>query len=164
MLLAGEAAGAGVEPGLKDEHGGDLIDDSIAADGGVADVVEMAMGLGGGEALVPEVHDEGELCAELFGEGLRLGGLRALVAGHVERVADDGFQHMVFAEDAGDGLHVRAAMGAVEREEGLRGEAERVGEGDADPAVADVEGDDAWGEVALRPRDAFGSMCLFIHI
>jgi hypothetical protein len=101
------------------------------------------VGFGGGEALVPEVDGDAEFGAEVFGEGLGFGGLGALVAGHVEGVADDGFRCGVLAEDAGDGFEIGAAVGAVQGEEGLRGKAEGVGDGDADAAVADVEADDA---------------------
>ncbi len=157
-FLAGQAGGAGVEPGLEDEDGGDLVDDVLAADGGVAGVVEVAVGLGGGEALVPEVDGEGELGAEVFGECLGLGGLGALVAGHVEGVADDGLGDVVLAEEAGDGLEVGASAGAVEGEDGLGGEAEGVGEGDADAAVADVEGGDAGGGDTWGFGGGFGHM------
>ncbi len=122
----------------------------------MAGVVEVAVGLGGGEALVPEMDGDGELGAEVFGEGLGLGGLRTLVAGHVERVADDGLGDVVLAEDAGDGLEVRAAAGAMQREERLRGEAEGVGERDADAAVADVEGGDAGREIRRFSRAGLG--------
>ncbi len=122
----------------------------------MAGVVEVAVGLGGGEALVPEMDGDGEPGAEVFGEGLGLGGLRTLVAGHVERVADDGLGDVVLAEDAGDGLEVRAAAGAMQREERLRGEAEGVGERDADAAVADVEGGDAGREIRRFSRAGLG--------
>ncbi len=144
LAVAGLLVGAGVEEGLQDEDGGELVDDGAAvAAGGVAGGVEMAVGLGGGEALVPEVDGEAEVGAELLGEGLRLGGLWALVAGHVQGIADDGFGGGVLAQDAGDGFHVGAGVGAVQGEERLRGVAERVGDGDADAAVANIEGEDA---------------------
>ena len=142
--------GAGFEEGLEDEHGGDLVDDVFAADSfgvggaGVAKCVEMAVGLGGGEALVPEVDGEAEFGAEGFGEVLGAGGLGALVAGHVEGVADDGFgDGGVPAEDAGDGFEVVPEAGAVEGEEGLGGVAEFVGEGEADAPVAYVEAENS---------------------
>ncbi len=142
--------GPGFEKGLQDEDGGDLVDDIFAADAfgvgrsGVAEGVKVAVGLGGGEALVPEVDGEAELGAEGFGEGLGAGGLGALIAGHVEGVADDGLgDGGVLAEDAGDGLEVVLEAGAVEGEEGLSGVAEFVGEGEADAAVADVEAENS---------------------
>jgi hypothetical protein len=143
LLFAGEAAGAGVEPGLQNEDGCNLIDDALATDGCVASVVEMAMGLGGGEPLVPEVDCDSELSANLFCKSLGLSGLRALISRHIKRVANYRLGDGVLAEDAGDGLHVGSAVGAVQGEERLRGEAEGIGESDADAAVAYVEAYDA---------------------
>jgi len=110
----------------------------------VAEGVEMAVGFGGGEALVPKVDGEVEFGAEGVGEGLGAGGLGALVAGHVEGVADDGFgDGGVLAKDARDGFEVVAEFGAVQGEEGLGGVAELVGEGEADAAIAYVEAENA---------------------
>ncbi len=135
--------GLGFEEGLEDEDGGDLVDDAFAPQGGVSAGVEMAVGFGGGEALVPELDGEVEFGAEVFGEGLGLGRLRALVAGHMERIPDHDEGDGVLAQDAGDGFEVRASTGAMEREERLRGVAQGVGEGEADAAVAHIEGEDA---------------------
>ena len=141
----------GGEEALEEEGGGDLVDDGGAVDaggvaggpGGVAGVVEEGVGIVGGEAFVEEV--EGEvgvgLAGEVFeglGEGEGFDGLWAGGAVGVERVADeDGFD-FVLADEAGDGFEVGAEVGAVEGEEGLRGETEGVGDGDADAAVADI--------------------------
>jgi hypothetical protein len=46
---------------------------------------------------------------------------------------------VVLADEAGYGFEVGAEVGSVEGEEGLGGEAEGVGDGEADAAVADVE-------------------------
>ncbi len=73
----------GIEVGLQDENGRDLIDDGFAPQDGVPGGIEVAMGLGGGKAFVPEVDGELELGAEQFGKGLGLDGLRAEVAGHI---------------------------------------------------------------------------------
>jgi len=76
--------------------------------------------------------------AEGCGEGLRFGGLRADGAVCVERVADDEDLDLVLADEAGDGFEVCAERGAVKGEERTRGEAELVGDGEADALVADV--------------------------
>ena len=59
---------------------------------------------------------------------------------------------MVLADEAGDGLEVGAEGGAVEREEGLCGEAERVRDGKTDAAVADVEREGAGVRHAVSVR------------
>ncbi len=154
-----EAWGAEAEPGLEQEDGGDLVDDGGAGlavefalpAGEVAApavVVEESVGLGGGEALVEEVKAEvGVLLTEMGGEGLGLGGLRAGITGEMERKADDDVGDEVFADDASDRLQVEVQGFAMEGKERLGGDAEGVGEGEADAAVADVEGEDAliWG-------------------
>ncbi len=76
---------------------------------------------------------------EGLGEGLGLGGLGAGGAVGVQGIADQEDFDFVLADEARDGFEVGAKGGAVEGEERLRGEAERVGDGETDAAVADVE-------------------------
>ena len=109
---------------------------------------EEGVGVVGGEALVEEVEGEGGVrWADEFkqgvGEGRGLGGLRAWGAVGVEGVADEEGFYFVLADEAGDGFEVGAEMGAMEGEERLRGEAEGVGDGEADALVAYVKGEDA---------------------
>jgi len=104
------------------------------------------VGFLGGVTLVEEmVGERGVGGAEFGGEGLGFGGLGAGGAVGVERVADEEDLYAVLADEAGDGFEVGAEVGAVDGEERLRGEAEGVGEGEADAAVADVESQDARG-------------------
>ena len=65
--------------------------------------VQMPVGFGGRQPLVPQMHGEAEVGAQLLGELLRLGRLRALIAGHVQRIADDCLHDGVLAQEAGDG-------------------------------------------------------------
>ena len=102
------------------------------------------MGVVGGEALVEQVVREGGVCfPERLCEGLGFGGLETRGAVNVQRVADEKGFNVVLADEAGDGFEVSAEGGAVEREEGLGGEAERVGDGETDAAVAYVERESA---------------------
>jgi hypothetical protein len=101
------------------------------------------VGVVGGEALVEEMVSEvGVGVAESLGEGLGFGGLRAGGAVCVEGMADEDNFDVVLADEAGDGFEVGAEVGfgggAVEGEERLGGEAEGVGDGEADALVADV--------------------------
>ena len=75
---------------------------------------------------------------EGLGEGLGLGCLGAGRAVGVKGVADEKGFDLVLADETGDRFEVGAEGGAVEGEEGLGGEAEGVGDGEADAAVADV--------------------------
>ncbi len=144
-MVAGEEA-------FEEEGGGYLVDEVLAGDAvGLAGArAEEGVGVVGGEALVEEVVGQGGVSFfEGFGEGEGFGGLRAGCAVGVERVAyKEGFD-VVLADEAGDGFEVGAEMGAVEGEEGLGGEAERIGDGQSDALVADVECEDAgWGHEA----------------
>ena len=72
----GYGAALGVEPALQDEGGGELVDFAAGMPGDrriVAGGFEGGVGLGGGEALVPEMNGEaGVVCVgDIF---VRLGG------------------------------------------------------------------------------------------
>jgi len=106
--------------------------------------VEEGVGVVGGEALVEKMVSEGGMgFAQGGGEGVGFGGLGAGRAVCVERVADEEDFDFVLADEAGDGFEVGAERGAVESEEGLGGEAEGVGDGETDAAVAYVEREDS---------------------
>ena len=76
---------------------------------------------------------------EGLGEGLGLGCLGAGCAVGVKGVADEQGFDLVLADETGDRFEVGAEGGAVEGEERLRGEAEWVGDGETNAAVADVQ-------------------------
>lgn len=97
------------------------------------------MRLSGSEALVPEVDGEGEGFAERFGESVGSGGLGADVAGHIEGIAQDDGGAAVFAQEAAEGFKVLLLVFADQGEDGLSGEAELVGDSDADAAGAEIE-------------------------
>jgi len=124
---------------LQDENGSDLVDDSAMFGAGASRGMQVAMGFGGGQALVPEVDGQAGFVAEELGESLSLRGLGTLISGHVEGVADDDPGAAIFADKAGERFEVLLAVGARESEDGLRGETERVGDGDTNAAVSDVE-------------------------
>jgi hypothetical protein len=140
-----------VEEALQNENGGYLVDDGTMLGAGASGVEEMPVGFGGGQALVPEVDWQASFVAENLGKGLRLGGLRALISGHVKRIADDDLVAVVFTDEASKGFEVLSAVGAREGEDGLGSQAERIGDGDTDAAISNVEahesGNGGWGEL-----------------
>jgi hypothetical protein len=142
------------EKAFEQDRGGDLVDEVFAVDGfamtaacgaGVmAGGVKQSVGLLGSVALVEQmVGERGMRFSEGSGEGLCFGGLRAGCAVCVERVSDDEDFDAVLADEAGDGFEVGTERSAVDREERLRDQAERVGDGETDAAVANVEREDA---------------------
>jgi hypothetical protein len=149
----GEESGvSGGEKAFEEQGGGDLIDDFFAVEaggaaggaGGVAGGIEEGVGVMSGEALVEQMVGEGGVrFVQGKSEGLGFGGLGAGCAVGVEGVADEEGFDLVLADEAGDGFEVGAERGAVEGEEGLGGETEGVGDGEADAAVADVERENA---------------------
>jgi hypothetical protein len=137
------AGAVGVDKALQNQHGSDLVDDFPVAGQGAPGGVQVAVGLGGSEALVPEVDREGEGLAERLGESVGSGGLGADVAGHIERIAEDDSGAAVFAQEAPQGFEVLLRVFADQGEDGLSGEAELIGDGDADAAGAEIEAQEA---------------------
>jgi hypothetical protein len=160
FVFAGSGPGAGrelrcgllvalfVEEGLKDQRGGDLIDQGFVLFAGVAGLVEDVVSLAGGQALVPQMNGQAGEGSELGGKGLSFSSARAFVAGQVQRVADDDAGDRESAGEARDGSeNVARSAAGFERHDGLGGEAEFVGDSDADAFGADVEGEIAGGLV-----------------
>ncbi len=146
-----------IQPALQDDGGSELID-AVKADVPVCMAVcrvvtgglEDGMGLGGGEALVPEMDGERWVAGfcnerfELVDEAMDALGLAAGVSGEVERVADDDAGTAMAAGEAEDGALVAAGLSAFEGEQRLR-DAKGVGERDTDAAGADVEAEPGLG-------------------
>jgi hypothetical protein len=133
----------GVDKALQNQHGSHLVDDLPVAGQGASGGVQVAVGLGGSEALVPEVDGKGEGSAERLGESVGSGGLGADIAGHIEGIAKDDGGTAVFAQEAAEGFEVQLRIFADQGENGLSGEAELVGDGDADTAGAEIEAQEA---------------------
>ena len=98
----------------------------------------MAMGLGGGEALIPQVDGQREGLAKNAGEGLGAEGLGADVSGKVEWVTDDDLRAAEFAKEAAEGSEVLLLILPHEGEDRLRCEAQLIGDGDANAARAEI--------------------------
>jgi hypothetical protein len=150
-----------IEEALQNQYGSDLIHDLTVAGEGQAGSMEMAVCFRGGEALVPEVDREGKCGAKTFREGLGFDGLWAEVAGHVDRIADDDAGAVELVQKAPERFEVVPGVFADEGKDGLSGETELVGDGDADAAISEIEAQKArfhsimlarWGSVRRRER------------
>ena len=128
---------------LQDEDGGHPIDRSGALFNREISFAHQAIGLNGGEALIPEVDGQAELAAKFVGKGAHFFGLCAVFAGQPERKSDDDLRDIVVADDFGKLLEVGTLVAALERVDALGGNAEQVGDSHADTLVTDVEAEQA---------------------
>ncbi len=144
------------EKAFQDESGGGLIDDLPAVETagasrrawGIAGTIEQSMGVVGREAFVEELDGEAGMGlvggrGEGLGEGLGFGGLRARRSVHVQGIADENDLNLVPADEACYRFQVGAKGGAMQGEERLRGESERIGDRETDATVTDVERESA---------------------
>jgi hypothetical protein len=111
---------------------------------GMAGFVQNLMGFARGQALIPKVNWQTCQLAKLCGKCLRSGGLRAHLAGKVDRVAHDDSCHAELSRQTRERADVAprdaaAASLSLECQHGLRRQAEFVGNGRADAATAYVE-------------------------
>lgn len=106
----------------------------------MAGFVEDAVRLAGGEALVPQVNRKGGEFAQFGGKGFSAGGAGALVAGKVARMAHHNGGYAKPPRQARQRAEVFAEIAfPLQRQDGLGGEAQFVGNGYADALCADVE-------------------------
>jgi hypothetical protein len=129
----------GVEETLQNQHGSHLIDDLTMAGRGAAGGLKVAVRFGRGEALVPQMHGQGEGFTKGFGEGVGFRCLGADVAGHVEGIAEDDAGTAKFSEKTGEGFEVLLRIFADQGEDGLSGETQLVGDRDPNAAVPKIE-------------------------
>lgn len=140
-----------IEKRLQDHGGGNLVDDAAVCLTCVARFIQQVVRLVRREALVPKVNRQSGEFAEMGGEGLNLGGLRADFARELERIAHHDSGNLVAAAQAGQGAKVFARIAAArESQDGLRRQAELVGDRDADAFGTDIEREVARGAGLVR--------------
>ena len=102
------------------------------------------MSLARRQALVDEMEDElgmrwREEHAQRRRKRLSLFRLRTRGAVGMQRIANDDNFYLVLSDEAYDGFQVRAQRCAAQSKERLRGDAESIGDGDADATVTNVK-------------------------
>ncbi len=142
-----DGTGVVVKPPLEDEGGSSLVD-NVAADmaiGGIpAGGFEGEVHLRGGEALVPEVDGESRMLRlsdegfQFTGKAMDARGLGTCLSRESQGIADDDAGASMAARETKDRALIAPGLRALDGEQRL-GDTERVGEGDADAARADVE-------------------------
>ena len=88
---------------------------------------------------------QAEAAADFFREGLHLLGLDPFAAGHAEGQADYDFGHAVLANDLLQLGKIEALVLPVEGFQSLRRDAQRVGNGEADPLRTNVQAQNSLG-------------------
>ncbi len=139
---------AGGEKAFEDEDGGNLIDEAAVFLPRFPHGVQMKMSLAGSEALIREMDRKAEGGAELLGKRLRLQGLWADFAGHVERIANDDLSDDMLAQDAADGFEVGMERSTIKSKERLHGDSQGICDGEADALAADIQAEDARRQAA----------------
>jgi len=140
-------------PSLQDEHGGHAVYGSAALFDGQVGFAQEAVGLGGRQPLVPEVNRQAELLAQFFREDPHLLRLGTFGSTHAQGQADHDFLDLVLANHLSELVEVVALIAALEGFEALGGDAEGVGDGDADAAGANVEAEDAADRCGIHAGD-----------
>lgn len=128
-----------VHPALQDQHRGHLVDDLAAPLDGHIGFAQQTVGLGGAQALVPEVDGQLEALAQFFREALHLFGLDPLGSAHAEGIAHDDFSDLVFADHLFQLGEIEALVLPVEGLNTLSGDAQQVRDGQADSLRANVQ-------------------------
>lgn len=128
-----------VEKTLKNEHGGYLVDQCPVFGAVPAGTVQQLVSFGGGQPFVPQVDGHGAHFAQFTGKSLGFQGLRAGFTRKMKRQPGDNGRALMPPEKPPQGAHVVARIAAVERHDRLREQSKRVGRGDADALVADIE-------------------------
>ncbi len=119
-------------PILENKDGGELIDHGGALFDRHIGLAQDAVGLDGGQALVPEMDGQIEILLENGHELPHSLGLAAFGTAHAEGQADDEFDDAVIVDDRFEGGKVSSLILAPDGDEALGGEAERVGNGQTD--------------------------------
>ena len=140
---------AGGEKTFQQQHGRDLVDGlrAVQASSFAGDLpgrIQQRMSIHRCQPFVDEMEDELGMrwrkeLAQSFRERFRFFRLRTWASVSMQRIADDDDFYFVLTNEARNGFQVRAQRCSAESEERLRGDAESIGDGDADAAIANVQ-------------------------
>src|SRR5271165_2423466 len=140
-------------PGLQNQDCGHAVDGLAAFLDGKFGLAQQAVGFGRGETFVPKMNGEAEAFLQVVGEGPHLFRLGSFRAAHAQRESDHDLPYIVVTNHALEVGEVVALVPALESFKTLGGDAEEIGDGDADAAGADVEAEyAAMGSVSFGGR------------
>jgi hypothetical protein len=133
-----------VEKPLQDESGRDLVYHLPVLLARVPGFIEDLVSFVGGEPLIAEMDGHAGKFTEFGGEGPGFDGLRAFCPVQMEGISHHDSGHAEAAGQARQRAKVFSPVAAtMEGENGLRGESQFIGDGNANAAVTDVESEHA---------------------
>jgi len=133
---------ASIQKALQDDDRGNLIHHFAMFRSRPTRLIQNAMRFAGGQPLIPQVHRQFGFVGQQFGEGLGFLGLAALFPRKMQRVANDNLLAVVSAGESGQRPEILARLLADQGQSRLRGQAETVGNGDADATVSDIQSEE----------------------
>lgn len=133
---------ARLQKALQDKRRGHAIDRLPPFGKRGIHVVECAVRLCGGEALVPQVDGKSEALPQFVRELLHPLRLRPFPAAHVQRIADNDLAHLARADHLLEGGEIALLILSPDGVETLRGDAQGIGDGHADGSGTYVQGED----------------------
>ena len=144
--------GPGFQKRLQNQHRRHLVDDPFAPDRSVPGVIQMPVRLGRRKPLVPKMHRCPQLRSQVLSKRLRLGRLRALVAGHIQRVPHHHLSHPMLAKHPCHRLEVRASPSPMQRKQWLRRIPQRARDRQSNPPVPNIKPQNPRDKCPLRLR------------
>jgi hypothetical protein len=132
-----------VHPSLKNEDRSHTVDGLATFFNRQVSFSEEAIGLGGREALIPQMNRELKVFSQVIRKRLNLLGLHTFGARHAKRQANDDLLDLVIADDPVQEREVILLVPAVQSFQALRSNAQGVRHRDADAACANIEAEDA---------------------
>jgi hypothetical protein len=138
-LQSTSLVGPSLQKRLQNQHRSHLIDDPFAPDRSMPSVVQMPVRLRRRQPLIPQMHRNPELAAQLLGKRLRLDRLRTLVAGHIQRIPHHRLRHSMLPKHTPHGLQIRPLASPVQRKQWLRRIPQRVRDCQPYPSIPHIE-------------------------
>src|SRR5438067_12811808 len=114
------------------------------------------MSLGRSEPLVPEMDRKLKALPQLFGKLLNFCCLRAGAATQAQGMSHNDFAHFMCANDALQALQIGTLAAALQSFQALRGDAQWIADGQADPPCAYIERENSFAKRSFGHASIIG--------
>jgi hypothetical protein len=132
-----------IQKRLQNQHRRHLVDDPLTSHRSMSCLIQMPMGLGRRQPLIPQVNRNPKLRPQLFCKRLRLGRLRALVPRHIQRIPHNGLGNAMFAQHPSQPFEIRSPVRAMQRKKRLRRVSQRIRDSQPNPPIAHIKPKDS---------------------